>query len=239
VRKVNITIPVSLPDWLYHALRRLKRKLLSIPAQNLWGDRDVEWSFCAAHMPMGPGEALDFGNGGSYMALLAVQRGFKVTAIDIEPVQWPYVHPDLRFIQGDLFYLSLPESHFDLIINCSTVEHVGLVGRYGVKESSPDGDLKAMATLEELMKPAGIMLLTVPIGQDTVHAPWHRVYGERRLPRLLQGYIVEYQEYWVKDEANRWMLCDRERALAFKALSSKDERRNVYALGCFVLRRPL
>jgi SAM-dependent methyltransferase len=76
----------------------------------------------------------------------------------------------VRFIQGDLLKLDLPTNHFDLIINCSTVEHVGLVGRYSVTENRPDGDLEAMARLRDLMKPSAIMLLTVPVGQDAIFA---------------------------------------------------------------------
>jgi len=123
--------------------------------------------------------------------------------------------------------------------NCSTVEHVGLVGRYGVTENRPDGDLEAMARLRELMKPGGIMLLTIPVGRDAVFAPLCRVYGRERLPLLLEGYIVEKEAFWVKDRENRWVQADRETALDFEASAgSWDPLQNVYALGCFVLRKP-
>jgi SAM-dependent methyltransferase len=207
--------------------------------KNLLGDRDIEWSWVASQMPAGPGNALDFGNGGSHLGLIATQRGFTVTAVDLGAVQWPYMHPQLRFVQGDILKLSLPVGHFDLVINCSTVEHVGLVGRYGVSDDRPDGDTEAMARLKELMKPGGVMLLTIPLGQDAAFAPLCRVYGAQRLPRLLDGYAVEKETYWVKDGANRWVICDQATALDFKASAgSWDALQNVYALGCFVLCRP-
>jgi SAM-dependent methyltransferase len=204
---------------------------------NLLGDRDIEWSWIASQMPSGPGETLDFGPGGSHLGLIAAQRGFNVTAVDLEPVYWPYVHLGLRFIQGDILKLPLPKEHFDLVINCSTVEHVGLAGRYGVTEDRPDGDLEAMAWLRDLMKPGGVMLLTIPVGQDAVFAPLTRIYGAQRLPRLLESYEVVKEAFWVKDDKNRWMLCDRDTALNFKASAgSWNPLQNVYALGCFVLR---
>ena len=246
MRRVSVTVPIYLPGWLYRPLRTLRHKLKptdhttsSLRHVNLLGDRDIEWSWIASQMPSGPGEALDFGPGGSHLALIAAQRGFNVTAVDLEPVRWPYVHPRLRFIQGDIPKLSLPKEHFDLVINCSTIEHVGLGGRYGVTENRPDGDLEAMARLRDLMKPGGIMLLTIPMGQDAVFAPICRVYGKERLPRLLDGYAVEKEVFRVKDEENRWVPCDRETALNFEASAgSWDPLQNVYALGCFVLRRP-
>jgi len=90
-----------------------------------------------------------------------------------------------------------------------------------------------------LMKPGGVMLLTIPVGQDAVFAPLTRVYGKERLPRLLDGYIVEKEAFWVKDQENCWVQADKETALSFQASAgSWDPLQNVYAIGCFVLRRP-
>ena len=241
MEQARLTIPIYLPGWLLGSLRTVKNTLKAAqgeahPAPNLLGDRDVEWSWIAAKMPAGPGEALDFGPGGSYLALLAAQRGFNVTAVDLQPPERPYRHPGLSFIQGDLLELTLPQGRFDLVINCSTVEHVGLAGRFGVTESLPDGDVRAMTILRNLMKPGGVMLLTVPVGRDAVFAPLCRIYGRERLPRLLDGYLVKSEAFWVKDQENCWSPCDRETALAFEASAdSWDPLRNVYALGCFVL----
>ena len=247
--KSQVNITLRIPSLIFHPLRMLKRRLsgafqksdhvvIKSCQANLLGDRDIEWSWVASQIPSGPGEALDFGNGGSLLGLIAAQRGFDVTAVDLEVVEWPYVHPRLHFKQGDILKLPLSKEHFDLAINCSTVEHVGLVGRYGVTESRADGDLEAMARLRELMKPGGIMVLTVPLGQDAIFAPVTRIYGGQRLPRLLADYEIKRGEYWVKDERNRWILSDRETALSFQSFAgSWDALQNVYALGCFVLRR--
>lgn len=224
----------KLAAWVPPALLNVAVKK-SLP--NLAGDRDIEWSWVSAQMPDGPGLALDFGPGGSFLGLIAAQRGFKVTAVDLGPVRWYYAHPGLEFIHGDILKLSLPTKHFDLVISCSTLEHVGLAGRYGVTENSPNGDIEAMARLKELMKPSGVMLLTIPVGQDAVFAPMSRVYGAQRLPGLLEGYTVEREDFWVKDNQNRWVLAEKEDALNFKASGgSRKALRNIYALGCFVLR---
>ena len=230
-----ITIRLPVPEWVLRGLRdgRLRSHATSrvVPTlPNLVGDRDVEWSWVASHMPAGPGEALDFGPGGSSLGLLAAQRGFRVTATDLRPVNWPYLHPDLRFVQGDLLNLSLPKYLFDVVINCSTVEHVGLVGRYGVSEPRPEGDLDAMTHLRSLMKPGAVMILTIPVGRDAVVGALHRVYGLQRLGRLLQGYTIEKQQYWAKNAANVWTLVDRQEAL------NVAPGEQLYGLGCFVVR---
>lgn len=227
-------------EFLWETAQKVKKGLQvagPVRLPNLAGDRNIEWSWVSSQIPLGPGEALDFGPGGSFLGLIAALRGFNVTAVDLEPVQWYYRHHRLQFVHGDILKLSLPTNHFDLVINCSTVEHVGLVGRYGVRENSPDGDLKAMARLRELLKSGGMMLLVILVGQDAIFPPMCRVYGAQRLPWLLDGYKIEKEAFWVKDNQNRWVLAERETALNFKASAgSWNALRNIYAVGCFVLR---
>ena len=232
MRRVHLSVP--LPDGVYGALRGLKRGLRSSAedARDLSGDRDIEWSWVAARIPPGTGEAIDFGCGESPLGIAAAHAGFQVTAVDLAEVAWPYRHERLTFLQGDILELPLEEGRFNLVINCSAIEHVGIAGRYGVTEGRADGDLAAMGRLRALLASGGLMLLTIPVGSDAVFAPWHRVYGPGRLPRLLQGFTVESREFWLKDPGNRWVRSDERAALA------APSRERLYGLGCFALRRP-
>ncbi len=188
----------------FNAARALKRAVEGPPrVPNLLGDRDVEWSWIAANMPSGPGRALDFGNGGGPLALMAALRGFDAWAVDLNPVNWPYVHSNLRFLQGNIHTLDLEKGSFDLISNCSVVEHIGVPGRYNVAVDDADGDLKAMARLRELMSHSGLMLLTVPVGEDEVFRPIARVYGEKRLPMLLASFQVAFESYFTKEPISK------------------------------------
>lgn len=221
---------------LRHLIKRLEpwlaamyRRLSEPPAPNLLGDRDVEYTWIQAHMPEGPGKALEFGCASSPLWLAAVRRGFTITAIDLQPASWFVEHPAFTFTQTDLLSMALAPASLDLVINCSTVEHVGL-DRYGARHN-PDGDLAAMRRLRELLKPGGIMLLTVPVGQDARIARLHRVYGRVRLPKLLDGYESVREEFWTKDErSNRWRPAAKDLALV------QVPSAHYYGLGCFVLR---
>jgi len=202
------------------------------PVPNLDGDRDIEYSWIAANMAEGPGKALDFGCGTSWMGLLAARRGFEVTAVDLLQISWSYEYSGLHLDHGDVVSLRLLSESFDLIVNCSSIEHVGLKGRYGVSDNYGDGDLEVMGLLRTLLKPGGHMLLTIPVGRDRVFAPKHRIYGAERLPRLLQGWEVVKSEYWGKDESNRWKICEEMVVLEREPLDY------YYGLGLFVVRRP-
>jgi SAM-dependent methyltransferase len=232
VRRVHISVP--LPEGIYGALRGIKRGLRARVegGRDLSGDRDIEWSWVAARIAPGSGEALDFGCAESPLGVVAAHAGFRVTAVDLGAITWPYRHERLAFLQGDILELPLEDGRFDLVINCSAIEHVGIAGRYGVTEARAEGDLAAMARLRSLLKPGGLMLLTIPVGSDAVFAPWHRVYGPERLPRLVQGFNVESREFWLKDPENRWARSEERIALA------APSRERLYGLGCFALRRP-
>jgi SAM-dependent methyltransferase len=212
-------------------LKKVYERVALPPAPNFKGDRDVEYSWAAANLPEGPGKVLDFGCGYSFVPLFAARRGFSVTALDITEISWLYRHPGLDFIRGDVFKAALPEDYFDIVLNISSIEHVGLGGRYSVSESSLNGDLLAMPILRKVLKPGGKMILTVPVGMDSVFNPLHRVYGEERLPKLLQNWEVLKEEFWVKDDSNCWIQTERSLALTKKPLA------HCFGLGLFVLRK--
>jgi len=220
-------------------LRQILRKMtpllmkayykIALPAPpNLRGDRDIEHSFIAANIPKGPGRGLDFGCSTTYLALIAARHGYKMIAIDLASVRWFYKHDNTTFVQEDFLKLKLETSRLDLIINCSAIEHVGLT-RYGDDEDE-DGDLKVMSKMHDVLKPGAKMLLTIPVGQDTIHAPLHRIYGEQRLPELLKGYKIEKKEFWIKDSENLWVTVPEKEALQYQT------KAGLYGLGCFVLK---
>jgi len=235
---------VSLPDWMSVVLRKAKRVILpplqQVSTIDLSGSRDIEWSYIASRLPMGCGRVFDFGCGFGNMSIHAVQKGYKAMALDLEPGPFPWTHPNVEIVRGDLLRLNLPDLAFDFILNCSTVEHVGLSGRYGVVVDETDGDLAAMLRLRKMLKPEGRMLITIPCGQDAAIVPWHRVYGEKRLPKLLSGYLVEDRAYWVKHSDNVWYPADRETAFSFVPTSHPTNGQLCcYALACFVLRKDI
>jgi SAM-dependent methyltransferase len=237
-------VPVYLPRGVFESLTALKRLFVtshSLPPElgafvDLSGDREIEWAYISSRLPAGSGSVLDFGAGCGTMSMHGVQKGYQVLALDLEENPFHWSHPNLKRIRGDLLKLDLREVSFDYILNCSTVEHVGLTGRYGVSEEETNGDLDAMRKLRRLLKPSGKMLLTVPCGQDSVIVPWHRVYGEKRLPELLEGYQIEEQCYWMKQSDNCWHPTDREHAFCYIPTRHPTKATLCsYALACFVL----
>ena len=74
----------------------------------------------------------------------------------------------------------------DAAVSFSSLEHDGL-GRYG-DPVSPFSDVEAAARAACLVKPGGLMFLSVPTGRDIVAWNIHRVYGPVRLPLLVAAW---------------------------------------------------
>jgi SAM-dependent methyltransferase len=194
----------------------------------LAGDRTIEWAWVLGRLRRDPGQVLDFGTGNGFVALAAAFAGHDVVAVDLEPCAFEFTGASITYRQGDFNELEFEPQSFDQVLNCSTIEHVGLEGRYG-SPADPDGDLGAMEKLASLLRPDGDMVLTLPVGIDGVFSPYHRVYGEERLPRLLERFTVRDEAWWAKLDGKKWEPATRETALTVQGSSA------YYALGLLVV----
>ena len=77
---------------------------------------------------------------------------------------------------------------FDVVFSISSFEHDGL-GRYG-DPINPNGDIEAMINVKSMLKKDGILFLAVPIGLDQLFWNAHRIYGEHRFWKLIEGWEI-------------------------------------------------
>lgn len=121
-----------------------------------------------------------------YEAIVA-RLGGRPSTVEFRRIQHDI--PGLQtYTVADLQSTSL---QFDCGVTISALEHDGL-GRYG-DPIDPDGDLKTMRSYKNIIKPGGLMFLSVPVGQDALVWNSHRIYGPQRLPRLLEGWRLVAQ----------------------------------------------
>lgn len=80
---------------------------------------------------------------------------------------------------------------FDIIISYSSIEHSGL-GRYG-DNLDPDGDKKTINDIYNNLDDQGYLFLGIPIGNDALVWNANRIYGNIRLPYILEKFeIIEW-----------------------------------------------
>ena len=217
---------------LGYAIARASEWGLPKDQLDLSGDRDIEWAWVGAKMPAKAGRVLDLGPASSTTPLIASYNASEVVGFDLTPEPTTFAPRNIRTVQGDILKTPIPDPPYDTVINCSTTEHIGLSGRYNNSEE-PDGDLRAMELLHHSMRDSSsIMLFTIPVGRDGVYRPYHRVYGENRLPKVLSGYQILEESYAAKiNNRNVWQIVSKDVALNISGSSS------FYGLGLFVLRR--
>lgn len=105
---------------------------------------------------------------------------------------------------------------FDAIISISSIEHDGL-GRYG-DPIDPEGDVKAMRKISNMLEDNGLFYLAVPRGKDQLVWNAHRIYGKIRFKMLIKEWkIVDVFGY-------RWLvktLCrERQPVCVLRKMSS-------------------
>lgn len=196
---------------------------------DLDGEKLLDWGWICANLPRGRRKALEVGCGESPVIPVMLAMGYEVVGVDLGD-RLAHLVAGFRLIRGDFNLLAL-DSDFDVVVACSSIEHFGLSGRYGSSED-PSGDLKAARKILSHMLPGGLLFLTVPVGHDVTHKPWHRVYGRERLPRLLEGFEIVAQRFFTKEPWGPWRETSADEALEYPI----EIRR--YALGQLILGKP-
>ena len=136
------------------------------------------------------------------VALVALGGAMRVTTLEYAPFHIQEGRFTVTSVQD--FWRSengTSAVQFDCAVSFSSIQHDGL-GRYG-DPLDPDGDLKAMQEAWSILRPGGYFFFAVPIGNDCVMFDSHRVYGRRRFPSLLNGWVVS-RSYGFGEEESQW-----------------------------------
>ncbi len=148
---------------------------------------------------------LDVGAAESTVSLSLASLGHRVTAVDLRG--YPFEHPNLAARKEPIEGWDGGGVPFDAVILLSAIEHFGL-GAYGEQAGAEQADRAAMRQLHGLLKPGGVLALTVPYGKRAVTS-LERTYDEPALAELLEGFEVERQAYGEQQGASVWSVVPR------------------------------
>jgi SAM-dependent methyltransferase len=205
--------------------------LVSKAPQGL-NERQMEWPWVikAAAKEIGRGNRriLDVGSCNTPLPEKLEKLGFKVIAID-RNVPDKKNAERIRIVTTDIRNAAFADNCFDLVTCVSTLEHIGVKGRYGVKKADPDGDFSAMAEIRRILKPGGIALITMPFGKHDV-LPVNKCYNSTISRRLFSGFQILKSQYFMFSSSSGWIEVSEAEAETVNWYISPW-----YALGCFKL----
>jgi hypothetical protein len=161
-----------------------------------------------------------------FVAHVAAFREIEV--LDIRPLSRDI--PNVKFRQADLMELQ-PEyqAATDSLSCLHALEHFGL-GRYGDR-LDPDGHLRGLAGLTDLVQTDGMLYLSVPIGRQRIEFNAHRVFGVDYMLRLIEP-SYELVAFSFVDDAG-----DLHESVTLDAHSAASSFGCSYGCGIFELRR--
>lgn len=178
----------------------------------LVNERIVEQPFVFTALAGLPGGAriIDVGGSESTVGLSLATLGYRVTVVD--PRTHPLRHPNLEHAACTIDELPEPAEQFQAAVALSAVEHFGLE-HYGLTAVDARLDLAALARLRKLVAPGGLLVLTVPFGEQATVDDFQRVYDEAGLSELLQGWEVQRSLRAGRIDRVTWQLgarsCER------------------------------
>lgn len=130
--------------------------------------------------------------GSSVKTMGIISQFVPVTMIDIRPLEVEL--PNLFFKKGSIFELPFEDNSIDSLSCLCVVEHIGL-GRYGDPLDS-FGSEKAIKELKRVLKPNGILLISVPVdNENRIYFNAHRAFTRDYILELFDGFEFLDEKY--------------------------------------------
>ncbi|MFA5069216.1 MAG: class I SAM-dependent methyltransferase [Candidatus Omnitrophota bacterium] len=160
-----------------------------------------------------PCKVLDIGCMESELPLFIAGLGYDVTGFDFR--HYPYRVPNFKFVRGDILDPPFEDNSFDAVTCISTIEHVGIGFYNDPMDTASGADINAMAQINRILRPGGLLALTVPFGRPRVNRH-QRVYNTAALERLLAGCAIKsmkcFKNILSGIRNNYWAEIDRSEA---------------------------
>lgn len=158
--------------------------------QDIWAARQIHARNPAQHVDVGSSMA-------GFVAHLLCFR--EVEYVDIRPVDTNVSGLLVRL--GNITALPYASGSLESLSALHVVEHVGL-GRYG-DALDPNGWRKAIAELKRVLKPGGVLYVSVPIGKERVEFDAHHVFDPMTIVQAFRP--LELSHFAAIDDAGRFV----------------------------------
>ena len=178
------------------------------PETALPNRRIIEYSYIIQQLNLVPaGRVLDIGCAArlNFLPPCLASLGWEVYGIDLREFKFKFKWPNFHLICEDITKTtSFSNDFFDHVCAVSTLENIGMGGRYGVNKDDPQADVKTVNEVGRILKKDGTFLVTVSYGKRSITRHMHRIYDRVGLHELFQNWKIRDEIYYVRSKEGYW-----------------------------------
>lgn len=175
-------------------------------------ERLVELPWFLAHLPAGAGRVLDAGSSLNHAVTLDLPElmAKRLHVVTLAAEQGFLLKPGVSYVFEDLRALPFASDLYDVVVSISTIEHIGCDNTYYVggaasPEARLDDFVLAIREMRRVLKPEGVLLVTVPYGAHQFHGAFQQ-FDRQRLSAAEEAFgpAAEMTESFFRLSADGW-----------------------------------
>jgi len=177
-------------------------------------ERCVEYPWLLAHLPPGAGRLLDAGSALNHEFLLEHEAlaARRVHIVTLAPEPQCFWRRGVSYLFEDLRELPLPDATYDIVVCVSSLEHVDCDNSFYTRNmpaanEKPGAFEQAAKELGRVLKPGGLLLLTVPYGRYQHHGSFQQ-FDRQLLSRAeaALGQMSSVEETFYRYSGAGWQM---------------------------------
>lgn len=181
-------------------------------------ERIVEYPWLMSRLPSNKGKLLDAGSTLNFDFMLSQNKisSKKLFISTLAPESNSFWQEGISYVYEDLRETCYKDNYFDWIVSLSTVEHIGLDNTMlyttddSKNEKTPDSYLLAIKEFYRILKPGGVLYISLPFGKRKNHG-WLQVFDSEMLDELVDEFSpTSIIEHHFKYGPDGWQVSSRE-----------------------------
>lgn len=182
-------------------------------------ERIVEYPWLLSRLPSKKGILLDAGSVLNYDFILQQNniRTKKIFISTLAPESRCFWRKGISYVYEDLRETCYKDNYFDWIVCLSTIEHIGLdntmlyTSDNSKQENNQGSYLLVIRNLYRILKPGGILYVSLPFGQKKNHG-WLQVFDSEMVDNFIREFSpTSIIEHHFKYESGGWQVSSRKK----------------------------